>query len=66
MYINQNFIIMASKAELLSKGLVNLKDINKNIILDIRYATENNFTNKKLYSDQLCCWVSFTNNYKML
>ena len=36
------------------KGLVNLKQINPNIKLDLRYATTNNMTKKKLYSKPIC------------
>lgn len=35
-------------------NLVNIKDTNKNIVIDIRYATENNFTGKKIYTKAVC------------
>ncbi|MDN3504785.1 MAG: M15 family metallopeptidase [Rhabdochlamydiaceae bacterium] len=35
-------------------SLVNIKDIDPSITIDIRYATFNNFTNQKLYSTPLC------------
>lgn len=34
--------------------LVNIVNINKKIKLDLRYATRNNFTNKKLYPKSIC------------
>ncbi len=40
--------------ELKQKGLVNLKYINSHIKFDLRYATVNNITQKKLYSKSLC------------
>ncbi|MEK6839405.1 MAG: M15 family metallopeptidase [Nanoarchaeota archaeon] len=36
------------------KGLVNIQSINNHIRLDLRYATANNITKKKLYSRPLC------------
>ena len=35
-------------------SLVNIKEIDPSITIDIRYATVNNFTNQKLYSAPLC------------
>jgi D-alanyl-D-alanine dipeptidase len=35
-------------------NLVNIKTINKNIKLDIRYATTNNFTKVKVYPQPVC------------
>lgn len=35
-------------------GLVNIKDVDKDIDVELRYATENNFAKKKLYSVNIC------------
>ena len=35
-------------------NLIDLKKLNPNIIIDIRYATKNNFTHKKMYSSSKC------------
>ena len=35
-------------------GFVELKTINSNIVLDIRYATDNNFLNKPVYPSARC------------
>ena len=35
-------------------SLVDIREVNKNIKLDIRYATKNNFANEKLYSKHVC------------
>lgn len=37
-----------------SLDLIDISKVNKNIILDIRYATRNNITGKKLYSSDKC------------
>ena len=37
-----------------SFDLVDISKINRNIILDIRYATDNNVTGKRLYSSSKC------------
>ncbi len=34
--------------------LVNIKEVNPHIIVDIRYSTEDNFTKKKLYDSNTC------------
>ena len=34
--------------------LVNISDINKNIVVEIRYATSNNFTKKIIYKSDIC------------
>ncbi|MCX5921754.1 MAG: D-alanyl-D-alanine dipeptidase [Candidatus Dependentiae bacterium] len=34
--------------------LVDISTINKNIVLDMRYASENNFTKKKIYTSARC------------
>ena len=34
--------------------LIDIKEVNKSIKLDIRYATKNNFVKKKLYSKNVC------------
>ncbi len=44
---NTTFIIDDAK-------LVDITSINKNIVLDIRYATTNNFLKQKLYSEARC------------
>lgn len=36
------------------KGLVNIETLSVKLFLDIRYATPNNFTGKKLYSSDKC------------
>lgn len=36
------------------KGLVRVLDINDSIVIDLRYATENNFTGKKIYPVAVC------------
>lgn len=35
-------------------GLVRVQDIDKDIVIDLRYATENNFTGKKIYPVSVC------------
>ncbi len=35
-------------------GLVNVKTINPNILVDLRYAGSNNFTGKKIYRTNVC------------
>ena len=35
-------------------GLVRVKDIDDNFSIDIRYATTNNFTGKKIYTSSVC------------
>jgi len=45
---------MDIEKELKKQGLVNIKKVNKSIKLDLRYATINNITKKKLYSKPLC------------
>ncbi|SKA84714.1 D-alanyl-D-alanine dipeptidase [Caloramator quimbayensis] len=35
-------------------GLINVRDIDDSIIIDLRYATENNFLNKKIYDIPVC------------
>ncbi|NGX48849.1 MAG: D-alanyl-D-alanine dipeptidase [Candidatus Anoxychlamydiales bacterium] len=34
--------------------LVNINDVNPNILLDIRYATDDNFTKKVIYKTDIC------------
>lgn len=34
--------------------LVDIKDVNDKIVLDIRYATDNNFTKKIIYKTDIC------------
>ena len=36
------------------EGLVRVQDMDPSIILDLRYATENNFTRKKIYPVSVC------------
>lgn len=36
------------------EGLVRVQDVDSNIVLDLRYATENNFTGKKVYPVAVC------------
>ncbi len=36
------------------EGLVRVSDVDPTIVLDLRYATENNFTNKKVYPASVC------------
>src|SRR5205085_9957670 len=36
------------------EGLVRMQDIDPTIIVDLRYATENNFTKKKIYPVAVC------------
>jgi zinc D-Ala-D-Ala dipeptidase len=38
--------------------LVNLSDINPNIILDLKYATEDNFLQRAVYTDSRCLLLS--------
>lgn len=45
---------MDIEKELIQKGLVNVTSVNSRIKLDLRYATANNMTKKKLYSQPLC------------
>lgn len=35
-------------------GLVRVQDIDPNIIVELRYATDNNFTGKKVYPNDVC------------
>jgi zinc D-Ala-D-Ala dipeptidase len=35
-------------------GLVNVQDMDSSIVIDLRYATENNFTGKKVYPVSVC------------
>ncbi|MBB6454468.1 D-alanyl-D-alanine dipeptidase [Salirhabdus euzebyi] len=35
-------------------GLVNIRDIDNTIVVDLRYATENNFVEKKVYPVAIC------------
>lgn len=37
-----------------SKKMVNLKKVIPELLLDLRYATTNNFTNKRMYPKQTC------------
>jgi D-alanyl-D-alanine dipeptidase len=41
----------AKGQELRKIGLTNLKDIDKNIVVDLKYSTTDNFTGKNLYGD---------------
>jgi D-alanyl-D-alanine dipeptidase len=34
--------------------LVDIKEVNSRIIVDIKYATEDNFTKKSLYDSNIC------------
>lgn len=45
---------MIFKEKISIEPLVDISDINKNIILDIRYATLNNFTKKIIYKSKKC------------
>lgn len=36
------------------EGLVELKQLDNSFIIDLRYATDNNFTGKKIYSQAVC------------
>jgi len=45
---------MEVEKELEKKGLINIEKINSKIKLDLRYASKNNITGKKLYSKPLC------------
>ncbi len=36
------------------EGLVNVKDLDENIIIDLRYATKSNFTGRKIYPLDVC------------
>jgi len=36
------------------KGLVRVEDIDESIVIDLRYATGNNFTGQKLYPIAIC------------
>ncbi len=45
---------MDFKKQLEAKGLVNILKINLNIKLDLRYATKNNMTKRKLYQHASC------------
>lgn len=52
--------ILKEKPEAISKpileieGLVLIKDIDSTIVQDLRYASSNNFTKTKIYSDNVC------------
>ncbi len=53
------FIILAGFSFLLAQNdtsLVEINKVNPNIILDIRYATNNNFLKKKVYPEA-CCFL---------
>lgn len=43
-----------NKKMLESKNLVKISDINQDIKFDLRYASKNNFTKKKLYTRPVC------------
>lgn len=45
-------------------GLVDIHTINKNIIVDLRYATRHNFTNTIVYQDSRC-YIQETVAYKL-
>src|SRR3990167_4865629 len=55
-----SFCILNFRAQLFAgdikeiDGLVRVQDIDPNIVLDLRYATENNFTGKKVYPVAVC------------
>lgn len=36
------------------KGLVNLEEIDSNFVIELRYATEENFTRQKIYTKAVC------------
>ena len=46
------FIFTISKAQ--DQSFVELTKINPNIVLDIRYATKNNFLKKVVYTEARC------------
>lgn len=50
------FLLMAKVGTMFaySTGLVNVKDVIPTILLDIRYATTNNFTNQVIYKSAQC------------
>lgn len=57
------FSCMAYTQDLV-QNLVAIQKINPRIILDIRYATEHNFTHKKVYT-QACCYLRKTTAEKL-
>lgn len=49
----QEILTLKEKNELtVISGLVDVLDIDASIVVDLRYATENNFTKKKVYPDE--------------
>lgn len=49
-YSNSDFT-----AEELSRNLVDIKELSRDFIIDLKYASYNNFIGRKLYSIPLCC-----------
>ena len=47
-------ILLSCNQKPQNTGFVELKKINSNIVLDIRYATDNNFLNKPVYPSARC------------
>jgi zinc D-Ala-D-Ala dipeptidase len=43
--------------KLIEMGLVNIKSVDSSIVVDIRYATKNNFLHKNLYGDFKSCYL---------
>jgi len=48
------FAYGVSKQKSINDDLIEINRINSNVILDIRYATTNNFTGKKIYPQAKC------------
>ena len=48
------FILLSCNQKKQGSDFIELKTINSNIVLDIRYATDNNFLNKPVYPSSRC------------
>lgn len=57
--IHKSSLIKASFLEqkLVSHGLINIKDIDSTIVVDLKYSTEDNFLHKNLYGDLKNCYL---------
>lgn len=50
-------IISALEQQLIDSGLVNIRMLDSNIMVDLRYSTENNFLGKDVYGDLDNCYL---------
>ena len=52
--------------KLVSHSLVNISELDKSIIINIKYSTENNFLKKNLYGDLKKCYLQKDNAEKLV